>query len=454
MAVSLREIVTPFFAYVLFFVRTPAYGRRPATDIRRDIDRLLADQRTAVKRNDIPLSDYENACFAIVAWADELILHCAHESNRELYEHWQHSPLQVQLYSTANAGEEFFEKLARLNPSQKEIREIYHLCLCLGFRGRYYDETQDHKLVALRREHVQHLPVPFFDLYDIEKNKERVTAQPYTVAPPPPKPLPKRPSVLWAAIALPALAALVLYMLWPTPPPPAPAPVARSREEIIADVEQRLTGFDCCALTVADFQDGTAAIEGRVESEDQRLRAHEAARSVPEVTQVRDSLTIIPRPFCEVIELLQPIQRLAEDAGAGLSVRPRKGCNAVYAAGENLVIDVTGRNPLQYVYVDYYVADRQMVAHVLPSSAQRDNSLKGASTVAIGEPGSKNQWVIEPPFGLELVTAIASAQPLFPQPRLPPEAATTYIEELRRALSAGASSGETAADYCFINTGT
>ena len=40
-------------------------------------------------------------------------------------------------YNTFNAGEEFFSRLHHLPPQANDVREIYYLCLSLGFLGQY-----------------------------------------------------------------------------------------------------------------------------------------------------------------------------------------------------------------------------------------------------------------------------------------------------------------------------
>jgi type VI secretion system protein ImpK len=445
MGVSLREVFTPLFAYVLLLGRTPGQPRSFA-DLQRDIKRLLDDELLLVKRHDIPMPDYDLARFAAVAWVDELVLRCTHDTARDISQQWKRSPMQVELYNTANAGEEFFEKLAQLRPAQKEIREIYHLCLCLGFRGRYYDESQEYKLVQLRREAAQHLPAPVTELLDIEKRKERITPQPYDVQAPPPRPIPRSLALLWAGLLAAACTALLLYVFWP--------PAQRPRAEIIAALKEQLKGFTCCHLAVVDFEqeNGIAHLAGRAESEQQRQQIRQTAKQVPEVTEVQDSLAIVPRPFCEVIELLEPFQTRAREAGADLSVRPQKGCDTMYVRDESLVVGVSAQKPLQYAYVDYYVADKETVAHLLPNPKQRENVLRAANTLTIGEPGSDPQWQVQPPFGMEMVTAISSPQPLLADTRPAAEPAAGYLEELRRVLPGAGSSSEISASYCFITT--
>lgn len=74
--------------------------------------------------------------FALVAFLDETIISSAWAHK----DHWLSDPLQIKLFDTFNAGEEFFNHMAelRLRSSQnKDVLEIYYLCLSLGFKGKY-----------------------------------------------------------------------------------------------------------------------------------------------------------------------------------------------------------------------------------------------------------------------------------------------------------------------------
>jgi type VI secretion system protein ImpK len=74
--------------------------------------------------------------FALVAFLDETIISSEWPQKAQ----WLSDPLQIKLFDTFNAGEEFFNFMAelRLRSSQnKEVLEIYYLCLSLGFKGKY-----------------------------------------------------------------------------------------------------------------------------------------------------------------------------------------------------------------------------------------------------------------------------------------------------------------------------
>ena len=76
------------------------------------------------------------AKFALVAFLDETII----SSNWQRKDEWLTEPLQIKLFDTFNAGEEFFTNLHNLrqrSSTNKDVLEIYYLCLSLGFKGMY-----------------------------------------------------------------------------------------------------------------------------------------------------------------------------------------------------------------------------------------------------------------------------------------------------------------------------
>lgn len=89
----------------------------------------------------------EAACFAMVAWVDELIARAPG---------WNGSrpTLQAQLFNSDNAQSEFFHHLAALTARDNEVREVYLDVLEKGFKGQYYFEDGDSgELGKLKRMH-------------------------------------------------------------------------------------------------------------------------------------------------------------------------------------------------------------------------------------------------------------------------------------------------------------
>jgi len=131
----LTDCFIELIAYVVYMLKTVSVRQPPFDQVKADIERLLSLSQECLGRGSISEEDYDLARFAIVAWIDEAILSSQwNEKNR-----WQSNPLQRVFYQTADAGEIFFERLNTIGPHQNDVREIYYLCLAMGFSGRYGD---------------------------------------------------------------------------------------------------------------------------------------------------------------------------------------------------------------------------------------------------------------------------------------------------------------------------
>jgi type VI secretion system protein ImpK len=84
----------------------------------------------------IPADAIAEAKYALVALIDETVLSVPGICR----DYWFTRPLQLDLFGDNIAGEEFFNKLQRMlldAEKNKDVLEIYYLCLSLGFEGKY-----------------------------------------------------------------------------------------------------------------------------------------------------------------------------------------------------------------------------------------------------------------------------------------------------------------------------
>ena len=102
---------------------------------------LTAFERGATRMNASAEDVY--ACkYAFCATVDEAVL----MSGFKVKESWQRLPLQVQFFGEQLAGEQFFEKLEELRRQgapRVQAMEVFHMCLLLGFQGKYLMEGSE-----------------------------------------------------------------------------------------------------------------------------------------------------------------------------------------------------------------------------------------------------------------------------------------------------------------------
>ena len=90
------------------------------------------------RRRGYTADDIELAVFAVVAFLDESILNL----RSPIFIDWPRQPMQEERYGHHIAGEIFFQNLQKLlgrsdSHELADLLEVYHLCLLLGFAGRY-----------------------------------------------------------------------------------------------------------------------------------------------------------------------------------------------------------------------------------------------------------------------------------------------------------------------------
>ena len=118
----------------------------PYSNIIKHYKQLLLRATNAAKNAGFSRRELEMALFAVCSWIDETVL-CTNWSEKAK---WLHNPLQLMLFKTTNAGEEFFTRLASLNSNDNHIREVFDYCLALGFKGRYYNLEDSGKLKDIK----------------------------------------------------------------------------------------------------------------------------------------------------------------------------------------------------------------------------------------------------------------------------------------------------------------
>ncbi|MGD9367853.1 MAG: DotU family type IV/VI secretion system protein [Desulfobacteraceae bacterium] len=142
----LSDCFMEIIAYTTYVAAATSAGQPTFEQVQGTIKRLIAQSEGCLQQNQFPHEDYQLARFAVFAWVDETFLASQWEGRHQ----WQREQLQRLYYQTADAGELFFEKLNAIGPHQRDAREVYYLCLSLGFTGQYCHEGDDFMLEQLR----------------------------------------------------------------------------------------------------------------------------------------------------------------------------------------------------------------------------------------------------------------------------------------------------------------
>ncbi|TFW33377.1 type IVB secretion system protein IcmH/DotU [Massilia horti] len=127
--------------YALFLLKNGC-GPHDNAAFPEHMTQFLADVDRNAKNLGVAADDVTAAKYAFCAAVDEIIL----RSEYEIREAWETRPLQLRVFGDQLAGEHFFHRLEDLRAKGSvhlQALEVFHMCLLLGFQGRYALDGRD-----------------------------------------------------------------------------------------------------------------------------------------------------------------------------------------------------------------------------------------------------------------------------------------------------------------------
>lgn len=137
---SLVDVMYEGF-YALFLLKNGC-GPQDKDAFADHMTRFLGDVDRNAKAIGVPADDVTAAKYAFCAAVDEIIL----RSDYDVREAWETRPLQLRLFGDQLAGEHFFQRLEDLRAKGSvhlQALEVFHICLLLGFQGRFALDGHD-----------------------------------------------------------------------------------------------------------------------------------------------------------------------------------------------------------------------------------------------------------------------------------------------------------------------
>ncbi len=291
--------------------------------------------------------------------------------------------------------------------------------------------------------------------------------QPPPVATPTPQPQVASPPVQQAAPAQPAPKPEVqppapttpgpLALAPVAPPPVTPPPVTQPQPAVLPLAAQVRNALAAALPTLS-----CSLVSGTVTADRVTVRGV-VGRGAPE-RALRDNVTSvsgsIPRdwrvnsfdaPFCSALDALRPA---AQPFGSGGLLQVSLANNATRLRdGELVTVALTAPDFPAYVMVSFLVHDGTL-AHLHPTPTDPARALPPGSTLRLGDPSIGGPaWAVGPPYGSDMIIAIASSAPLFDRPRPDDEDTAAYLRDLRAAIAAARARGvRLAADAWVLET--
>lgn len=127
--------------YALFMLKN-GNGPQDNADFAQRMAQFLDEFGRSAKKHGASADDVDASKYAFCAAVDEIIL----RSSFSIREDWSRRPLQLLLFGDQLAGENFYNRLEALRArgsAHLQALEVFHMCLLLGFQGKYIIEGSE-----------------------------------------------------------------------------------------------------------------------------------------------------------------------------------------------------------------------------------------------------------------------------------------------------------------------
>jgi type VI secretion system protein ImpK len=127
--------------YALFLLKNGCAPQEQAAFV-ANLTQFLDDVDRNARQLGVHADDVHAARYAFCAAVDEIIL----RSQYGIRDAWETRPLQLRLFGDQLAGDHFFQRLEDLRArgsAHLQALEVFHMCLLLGFQGRYALDGED-----------------------------------------------------------------------------------------------------------------------------------------------------------------------------------------------------------------------------------------------------------------------------------------------------------------------
>jgi type IV/VI secretion system ImpK/VasF family protein len=137
---TLYDIAKDLFGYLTIFRWKVAAGiRPPLEEVRAELLDLFQRQDVAIRRHPELRSGYDRVAYALVVFADEVILYSDWDYARD----WEGALLERHFYDTEIGGDRFFDICEDAGAADSDAASVLFTCLNMGFKGRYEKDADE-----------------------------------------------------------------------------------------------------------------------------------------------------------------------------------------------------------------------------------------------------------------------------------------------------------------------
>jgi serine/threonine-protein kinase len=217
----------------------------------------------------------------------------------------------------------------------------------------------------------------------------------------------------------------------PPVPPPAPIPVPFDAAAARTALAALALSAPCALPRFGVAEDGAVNVSGMVGAGDPDAALRDAVRAAAPGASLAWGARQVDGPYCDVFNIVRPI---AQPSGPFLNLALKDDLTRLKAHDSVLPVVRLPEFP-SYLLVDYFSHDGS-VAHLYPVRGVPNPPFGGNAVVRLGTT-TKDRVEVGPPFGTDVIVAIASSVPLFPPAAArEDETMDTYLPALRGAIDA------------------
>lgn len=130
---TLVDLATPVIGCCAMLPRESGDPQPGYEALRREIVEALRRIESEAPAHGIEVEDAREAMYALTLLIDEQIA----ESQWTERARWMGEPLTLMMHQDPEGGVNFFRRLEALQERQAQVKEVYLVCLALGFRGKF-----------------------------------------------------------------------------------------------------------------------------------------------------------------------------------------------------------------------------------------------------------------------------------------------------------------------------
>ena len=184
---TLMDLCTPVFAYSSVLPRD-AGGMHPSyAQFRQEVLAALQRIETEAPEYGIDRDDAQDAIYGLSLFLDEDIAKSEWSGKTQ----WANEPLYAVKLQDPEGGINFFRKLDEMGERRRAVKEVFLVCLAMGFRGKYaeLDPTQEAtKLGEIRQRVLRSIhPTPLDSVDELFPEAYEPAEPLIDDVPPPPK---------------------------------------------------------------------------------------------------------------------------------------------------------------------------------------------------------------------------------------------------------------------------